>query len=66
MLWNEVQLFSAVTPTATGMWTLFQATFHEIVHAAGHKDRLARNLSTRFGSNADALKNLWLRWAQRS
>jgi len=32
--------------------------FHEIGHATGHKDRLNRNLSTRFGSSACAFEEL--------
>jgi len=32
--------------------------FHELAHATGHKDRLNRKLSTRFGSNAYAFEEL--------
>ncbi|MBR0721755.1 ArdC family protein [Bradyrhizobium manausense] len=36
----------------------YGVAFHEIIHSTGHKDRLNRNLSTRFGSNAYAFEEL--------
>ncbi|MET4294699.1 antirestriction protein ArdC [Bradyrhizobium sp. LB8.2] len=36
----------------------YGVAFHEVIHATGHKDRLNRNLSTRFGSNAYAFEEL--------
>lgn len=36
----------------------YGVAFHEMAHATGHKDRLNRNLSTRFGSNAYAFEEL--------
>lgn len=36
----------------------YGVAFHEVIHSTGHKDRLNRNLSTRFGSNAYAFEEL--------
>ncbi len=36
----------------------YGVAFHEVAHATGHKDRLNRNLTGRFGSNAYAFEEL--------